>query len=158
MGMTSGGGMSRVFRGAVLLPGETGNGLNASLEMDDEFIRLIAGEDELGSWDRDRCDVVPSGRGSFQMDLAGELVSFVPESPSAFAEAMTIPLTPEPQIEAEEQSPKYDYDAAIDEVIARVNPLTEGSSDDLLTKPILVGIVGLSTMLIASLATVSVML
>lgn len=150
--------MSRVFRGAVLLPGETGNGLNASLEMDDEFIRLIAGEDELGSWDRDRCDVVPSGRGSFQMDLAGELVSFVPESPSAFAEAMTIPLTPEPQIEAEEQRPKYDYDAAIDEVIASVKPLTEASDNDLLTKPILVGIVGLSTMVIASLATVFVML
>ncbi len=156
--MSNGNGMSRVFRGAVNLPGETGDGLNASLEMDDEIIRLIAGGEELGSWERARCNVVPSGKGSFQMDLAGELVSFVPESPSAFAEAMTIPLSPEPQAGAEEQRPKYDYDAAIDEVIARVTPHTEADHDDLLTKPILVGIVGLSTMVIVGVATVSVML
>jgi hypothetical protein len=156
--MSNGGGMSQVFSGAVNLPGETGDGLNASLEMDDETIRLIAGGDELGSWERATCNVVPSGRGSFQMDLAGELVSFAPESPSAFAEAMTIPLTPEPQTEAEEQTPKYDYDAAIDEVIESVKPLAEAGDDDLLTKPVLVGIIGLSTMVIASVATVSAML
>lgn len=146
-----------VFRGAVLLPGETGDGLHASLEMDDELVRLVAGDDELGSWERDDCDVVPSGKGSFQMDLAGELLSFVPESPSAFAEAMTIPLAPEPSTPSDEQRPMYDYDAAIDEVIARVT-LPEDADDDILTKPVLVGIVGLSTMVIAGLATVSVML
>ncbi len=160
MGKASGDGMSGIFRGAVQLPGETGNGLNASLEVDDEIIRLIAGGDELGSWERAKCDVVPSGKGSFQMNLAGELVSFAPESPSGFAEAMTIPLTPEPQAEAEaeQQRPKYDYDAAVDEVMARVKPLTETADDDFLTKPILVGIVGVSMLLMASVATVSVML
>jgi hypothetical protein len=151
--------MSQVFSGAVLLPGETGDGLHATFEIDDECVRLIAGDDELGSWKRDRCDVAPSGKGSFRMDLAGEVLSFAPSSPSAFAEAMTIPIAPEPAAEADDQRPKFDYDAAIDEVIARVKPLRDPSDDDeILSKPMLVGIVGLSTMVIAGLATISVML
>ena len=150
--------MSTVFRGAALLPGETGDGLFALLEMDDQHVRLFSGDDELGSWEYDQCDVVPSGKGSFQMDLAGELLTFVPESPSAFAEAMTIPLAPEPSTEVDVQRPKYDYDSAIDEVIARVKPPGDVSDDEILTKPVLVGIIGLSTMVIAGLATVSVML
>ncbi len=151
--------MSQVFSGTVLLPGETGDGLHASFEMDDERVRLIAGDDEIGSWERDRCDVAPSGRGSFQMALSGEVLSFAPTSPSAFAEAMAIPLAPETQTEAEGKKPKYDYDAAIDDIIARVMPLRDPSDDDeILSKPMLVGIVGLSTMVIAGLATVTVMI
>lgn len=124
--------MSRVFGGAVLLPGETGEGLHASFEMDAGLIRLIAGDDEIGTWRREDCDVSPSGGGSFGMDLGDE---------------------------AEAETPKHDYDAAIDEVIARVTPLRDpNEDDDILSKPMLVGIVGVSTFLMAGLTAATMML
>jgi len=151
--------MSQVFSGALLLPGETGEGLNASFEMDDDLVRLIAGEDELGSWDRQTCDVSPSGKGSFQLALSGEELTFTPASPSAFAEAMAVPLTPEPQTEEQPERPRFDYDAAIDEVIANIKPLRDpNEDDDILSKPMLVGIVGLSTAVMAGLVTVTMVI
>jgi hypothetical protein len=151
--------MSQVFGGTVLLPGETGGGLDASFEMDDDLVILLSGDDELGSWDRAACYVSPSGKGSFQMELAGESVSFTPSSPSAFAEAMEVPLAPVPQYEEQSERPRFDYDAAIDEVIARVKPIRDPNADDeILSKPMLVGIVGLSTAVMAGLVTISMAL
>lgn len=150
--------MSQVFSGMVLLPGETGDGLSASFEKDDAFFRLIAGEDELGSWDWDTCDISPSGKGTFEMDLGGENLTFTPSSPSAFAEAMSVPLAPA-HPEEESERPKFDYDAAIDEVIANIKPIRDPNDDDeILSKPMLVGIVGVSTALMAGLVTVSMVL
>ena len=143
----------------MLLPGEDGDGLHATLEIDEELIRLTSGEDELGSWSREECDVSPSGKGSFQLDLAGENLEFTPSSPSAFAETMTVPLAPEPQDDENSERPRFDYDAAIDEVIANVKPLRDPNDDDeILSKPMLVGIVGVSTAVMAGLVTISMAL
>lgn len=151
--------MSQVFSGAVLLPGETGDGLNASLELDKELVTLLAGDDELGSWDRKSCDVSPSGKGVFDLVLGSESLTFIPTSPSAFAEAMAVPLTPDPTEDTKSERPTFDYDAAIDEVIARVTPVEgEEGGDEILSKAMLVGIVGISTMVMAGLATASLML
>lgn len=151
--------MSQVFSGTVLLPGETGGGLDSSFEMDDELVWLMSGDDELGSWDRHTCDVSPSGKGSFQLDLDGESLTFTPSSPSAFAEAMTVPLAPDPQSDERSERPRFDYDAAIDEVIANVKPLRDpNDEDEILSKPMLVGIVGLSTAVMAGLVTISMAL
>ena len=151
--------MSQVFSGALLLPGETGEGLFAAFEMDDDRVRLTSGEDELGSWDRNACDVSPSGKGSFEIALSGEELTFTPTSPSAFAAAMTVPLAPEPQTEEQQEAPKFDYDAAIDEVIANVKPLRDpNEDDDILSKPLLVGIVGISTAVMAGLVTVTMVI
>ncbi len=155
----SGDGMSQVFSGAVLLPGETGEGLHASFETDEQVVRLIAGDDELGTWERDLCDVSPSGKGAFQMALGGETLTFSPSSPSAFAEAMAVPIAPEPESEQKPEKAKFDYDAAIDEVIASVKPLRDPNDDDeILSKPMLVGIIGLSTAVMTGLITVSMAL
>lgn len=152
-------GTSQVFSGAVLLVGETGEGLPASFEMDERTIRLTAGDDELGRWDADSCDVTPAGKGAFAMALGGESLTFSPTSPSAFAEAMAIPLAPEPTADEPSERPRFDYDAAIDEVIANVKPLRDpNDEDDILSKPVLVGIVGLSTAVMAGLLTVSMVI
>lgn len=151
--------MSQVFSGTVLLPGEDGGGSSAAFEMDDELVRLMAGEDELGTWDRLACDVEPAGKGSFDMDLAGEILTFTPSSPSAFAEAMTVPLAPDPHRDDQSERPKFDYDAAIDEVIANIKPIRDPNADDeILSKPMLVGIIGLSTAVMAGLVTISMAL
>ncbi|MEN8040859.1 MAG: hypothetical protein ABFR95_05090 [Actinomycetota bacterium] len=151
--------MSQVFGGIVLLPGETGEGLHASIEIDAEMTRLLAGDDELGLWRRSECAVTPGGSGTFFLALGGEELTFTPSSPSAFAEAMSVPLTPEPPQDVESQEPKYDVDAAIDEVIANIKPLRDPNADDeILSKPMLVGIVGLSTFVMAGLATATLML
>ena len=151
--------MSQAFSGTVLLLGETGSGLAASFEMEEDLVHLTAGEDQLGSWDRSACEVAPSGKGSFQMDLAGEILTFAPSSPSAFAEAMTVPLAPNPHRDDRSERPSFDYDAAIDEVIANVMPLRDPNDDDeILSKPMLFGIVGLSTAVMAGLVTMSMAL
>lgn len=151
--------MSQVFSGALLLPDETGEGLHASFEMDENRVRLTSGEDELGSWDRSACDISPSGKGSFQIALSGEELTFTPTSPSAFAATMAVPLAPEPQTEEQPERPKFDYDAAIDEVIANIKPLRDpNEDDDILSKPMLVGIVGLSTAVMTGLVTVTMVI
>ncbi len=101
----------------------------------------------------------PSGKGAFDLVLGSESLTFTPTSPSAFAEAMSVPLTPILTEDTKSDRPTFDYDAAIDEVIARVTPV-EGAKagDEILSKPMLVGIVGISTMVMAGLATASMML
>ncbi len=150
--------MSQVFNGSVLLPGESGPGLSVSFELGSDFVRLLAGEDELGTWAQRECDVAPAGKGSFSMELGDESLTFTPASPSAFAEAMTVPLQPDPGSRESDDAdkPKYDYDAAIDEVIARVMPLREANGhDEFLSKPMLIGIVGTAAVLMVGLVGMS---
>ena len=142
--------MSNVFLGSVMLPGEQGPGLEASVEMAGDEVRMYTGSEELGAWQHEEFAVSPSGKGSFQLDLGGEQVFFTPSSPSKFAEAMAVPLQPE---QPADDKPKYDIDAAIDEAIANVMPLRSvNDDDDILSKPLLGAIVVVSGALMAGLA------
>ena len=150
--------MSQVFNGSILLSGESGPGLNASFERGPDFVRLLTGDDELGTWDDREFEVAPVGKGEFKLGLGGEQVMFSPSSPSAFAEAMAVPLQPEPSSGTDEK-PKYDIDAAIDEVIANIRPLTDpNADDDILSKPMLAGIVGTAAVLMVGLVGMSLII
>jgi hypothetical protein len=174
--------MSKVFTGSVLLPGETGPGLEASLQLDDQTVKLLAGTEELGAWGSRDFDVTPSGKGSFRVALAGEELFFTPSSPASFAEAMSVPLQPEPKESSKKdkkdraraakareaqpvnfadkgEAPKYDVDAAIDEWIESVKPLKSiHDEDDILSKPVLTTIVLVAAALMAGLIGMTLML
>lgn len=80
--------MTTVFHGDVLLPGETGSGLAASLELDDDQMTLASGSEVLASWRSHEATFEASGDGSFRLSLEGEDVFFRPDSPMAFAKAV----------------------------------------------------------------------
>jgi hypothetical protein len=139
IGLT-GGNMSKEFTGSVLLPGENGPGLDAALQVDDDVVKLMVGTEELGEWRQRDFDVQPSGKGAFRVALAGEALFFTPSSPASFAEAMAVPLQPEQTkaSKSDDDKPKYDIDAAIDELIAQVKPLKSiNDEDDILSAPLL---------------------
>ena len=147
--------MSQVFAGSVLLPGEQGPGLSASLELDDSVVSLMSGDDALGRWSESQFDVEPSGKGSFRLALGGEEVYFTPSSPAKFAEAMHVPLQPDAPQATDER--KYDVDAAIDELIAQVRPLTSlEDEDEILSKPVMTGILLASGSLVAAIVSMTV--
>ena len=148
--------MSQVFAGSVLLPGESGPGLQAAFEMQENVVRLVAGADELGTWGANDLDVQPSGKGAFRVSLGSEEVFFTPSSPSSFAEAMHVPLQPEKSAKAKKKTPTYDIDAAIDEAIANVKPLRAPTDeDDILSVPLLTTIVVVAGTLMAGLLGMS---
>lgn len=151
--------MSAVFSGTVLLPGETGMGLHASFEMGSEFVRLIAGDDVIGSWRREECDVARAGDGAFCMGLAGEEVTFMPHSPSAFAHAMVAPFAPRPSTGADGKKEQRDYDAAFAEMTAASNPARHSKEDiDVVPRPMLVALIGILALLMAGIALLPAML
>ncbi|VAV89324.1 hypothetical protein MNBD_ACTINO01-1577 [hydrothermal vent metagenome] len=151
--------MGQVFDGSILLSGETGPGLHATFERGSEFVRLLTGDDELGTWEDREVAVAPAGKGEFALELGGENLTFRPSSPSAFAEAMSIPLQPEPAADSADKKPKYDIDAAIDEAIANVRPLTDpNADDDILSRFMLVGILGTAAVLMAGLVGMSLII
>jgi len=80
--------MTTVFHGDVLLPGETGSGLAASLELVDDQMTLASGSEVLATWSSTEALFEASGDGSFHLNLQGEDVYFRPDSPMAFANAM----------------------------------------------------------------------
>lgn len=80
--------MTTVFHGDVLLPGETGSGLAASLELVDDQMTLASGSEVLATWSSTEALFEASGDGSFRLNLQGEDVYFRPDSPMAFANAM----------------------------------------------------------------------
>ena len=82
--------MSNAFAGTLLLPGEDEPGLDAVLETIENEIMLTAGSEQLGSWDQDECTVTSVGEGAFKIVLGGEMVLFTPETPTQFAEVMTV--------------------------------------------------------------------
>jgi hypothetical protein len=85
--------MSSAYAGTLLLPGEEGPGLNAVLETVEDEIMLTAGSEHLGSWNQGECTVTSIGQGAFKVVLSGEMVMFTPDTPTQFAEAMTVPDT-----------------------------------------------------------------
>jgi len=143
----------------VLLPGESGQGLNASLEIGSDFVRLTAGDAELGTWSHGDCEVSPDGNGSFGMALAGERVTFTPESHAPFAEAVRVFVQPVAGMRdsADSEESTYDFDGAIDDAVVRVQKLRR-PDDDILSMPVLVGIVAIALVLIVGLVVLSLMI
>lgn len=90
--------MTKTFTGAVLLPGEAGTGLDATLSLDPERVTLTAGDSQLGSWDRADYLITPESNGAFGLTLGGETLLFRPDSPAEFSSTSAVPLT-EPQAE-----------------------------------------------------------
>lgn len=150
--------MSQVFGGSVLLPGETGPGLQAAIEMRGDMVRLVAGADELGTWGAGDVAVEPSGKGAFRVAVGADEVFFTPSSPSSFAEAMHVPLQPDVR-RSKHTDQTYDIDAAIDEAIAKVKPLRNPEEDDdILSAPMVVTIVLVAGALMAGLIGLSLLI
>jgi len=88
--------MTKTFTGALLLPGEAGTGLDATLSLDPERVTLTAGDSQLGSWDRADYLITPESNGAFGLTLGGETLLFRPDSPAEFSGTSAVPLA-EPQ-------------------------------------------------------------
>ena len=86
-----GGPMTKTFTGEVMLPGDAGNGLAATLSLDPERVTLTAGDSQLGSRDRADYLITPESNGSFGLTLGGETLVFRPDSPSEFSSTSAVP-------------------------------------------------------------------
>ncbi len=96
--------MTKTFTGAVMLPGEAGNGLEATLCLDPERVTLTAGDSQLGSWDRADYLITPESNGSFGLTLGGETLVFRPDSPSEFSSTSAVPMAEPLDIKAERKA------------------------------------------------------
>jgi hypothetical protein len=116
--------MTKTFTGDVLLPGDTGDGLSATLCLDPERVTLTSGDNQLGSWDRSDYLIAPEQNGSFNLTFGGESLLFRPDSPSDFAGASEVPLAAAVSSHAQVLRPRviddYDY---LDELVADVKPI-----------------------------------
>ncbi len=122
--------MSKTFTGDVLLPGEVGSGLAATLTLDPERVTLTSGDNQLGSWDRSDYLISPEQNGSFNLTLGGESVLFRPASPSEFAGASEIPLAAAVSSHAQVLRPLVkDDDDYLDELVADVKPIRNPLDD-----------------------------
>ena len=111
--------MTKTFTGDVLLPGEAGGGLAATLSLDPERVTLTSGDNQLGSWDRSDYLITPERNGSFNLTLGGESVLFRPDSPSDFAAVSEVPLAETVSSRAQHIRPLIkDDDAYLDELVA----------------------------------------
>ena len=125
--------MTKTFTGAVVLPGDAGNGLEATLSLDPERVTLTAGDSQLGSWDRADYLISPESNGSFGLTLGGETLVFRPDSPSEFSTTSAVPLA-EPADAKKSRQPATSLaeteDSYVDGAIANVrpfkNPLDDG--------------------------------
>ena len=122
--------MTKTFTGDVLLPGEAGSGLAATLTLDPERVTLTSGDSQLGSWDRSDYLIAPEQSGSFNLTLGGESVLFRPDSPSEFAGASDIPLAAAVSSHAQVLRPLIkDDDDYLDELVADVKPIRNPLDD-----------------------------
>lgn len=107
-----------------------GEEVDVDLEIAGGKLRLTTGVSEIGSWPTTSCAITPVGDG-YRLTLDGELVSFTPDHPEAFAAVVRdmspsstsrsapVPVTdPDPG-----ESSGYDLEAALDQVLG-------GSDDD----------------------------
>lgn len=131
--------MTRTFTGAVMLPGEAGNGIEATLSLDPEHVILTAGDSQLGSWDRADYLISPESNGAFGLTLGGETLLFRPDSPSEFSSTSAVPMA-EPLLAHEEPAAaaNSDTDASeasyIDAAITGIRPLKDPNDDGGLSK------------------------
>ncbi|MCB1247058.1 MAG: hypothetical protein KDB69_07330 [Acidimicrobiia bacterium] len=160
--------MTNAFAGTVLLPGEDGDGLAAVLqtESETEDVRLSAGEEELGSWRLSDTKIEPVGKGVFSVKLGGEQILFTPQMPAQFAEALTVPLQPEPaQTTPSKSSVRKDEKARMkreksDAKVAkeRASAMAATQEKEVLGKGLTVAVVGLSAAVAGALVAISVTL
>jgi len=135
--------MTKTFTGAVMLPGEAGNGLEATLCLDPERVTLTAGDSQLGSWDRADYLITPESNGAFGLTLGGETLVFRPDSPSEFSSTSAVPLAEPLDIKAERKSKAKskakgsaadDEDNYVNAAIANIRPLSDPNDDGGLSK------------------------
>ena len=146
--------MAYAFAGTLLLPGEEGPGLDAVLESVDTDIKLLTGEEELGSWSQDECEVTPASDGAFKVVLGGETVLFVPDTPNQFADAMAEP-DPDPVVMStplkariEAQTGGKPKKAAKP---AKIEPLKSVGKEEVLGRTVTMMIIAVSCVLIVAL-------
>jgi len=139
--------MTKTFTGAVMLPGEAGNGLEATLSLDPERVTLTAGDSQLGSWDRADYLITPESNGSFGLTLGGETLVFRPDSPSEFSSTSAVPLAEPLAVKAESKSKAKskakakakaqaaaNEDSYVNAAIANIRPLSDPNDDGGLSK------------------------
>lgn len=149
--------MTKTFTGDVLLPGDVGSGLAATLSLDPEWVTLTAGDNQLGSWARTDYLITPEKDGAFNLTLGGETVLFRPDSPSEFSSTSAVPLeetlgrrvVPPP-------TPVHDDDddAFLDAVVADVRPIRNPLDDGGISK-VFVGVMAVLTIVLAAAALVA---
>lgn len=148
--------MAQAFAGTLLLPGEEGPGLDAVLETAETDIKLVTGEQELGSWSAEECTVTPSGEGVFTVVLGGETVLFYPDTPNQFAERLappepTVTSTPlKERIEAQTGGKRKSQPKP-----AKIEPLKSVGKEEVLGRTITMMIVAVSCVLIVALLLLS---
>ncbi len=160
--------MTKTFTGAVLLPGEAGTGLDATLSLDPERVTLTAGDSQLGSWDRADYLITPESNGAFGLTLGGETLLFRPDSPAEFSSTSAVPLA-EPQAEplvrkskkskasAKSRSDMTDDDY-VDAAIAGVRPIKDLNDDGGISRGfvtimgIAAGVISIAAVVTAALA------
>jgi hypothetical protein len=150
--------MTKTFTGAVMLPGEAGNGLEATLCLDPERVTLTAGDNQLGSWDRADYLITPESNGSFGLTLGGETLVFRPDSPSEFSSTSAVPLA-EPLAAKAEPKPKprpepaaESEDNYINTAISGIRPLSDPHDDGGLSR----GFVTIMTLLAVAICIAAV--
>ena len=151
--------MTKTFTGAVMLPGEAGNGLEATLRLDPERVTLTAGDNQLGSWDRAEYLITPESNGSFGLTLGGETLVFRPDSPSEFSSTSAVPLAEplavksEPKPKSKAKAPAADSeDNYINAAISSIRPLSDPNDDGGLSK----GFVTIMTLLAVAICIAAV--
>ena len=152
--------MSSVFHGEIVVPGDAGDGLAASIVLDNGNMTLSTGDEVLGSWDVPDYHVRRGENGGFRLSLGGEDLLFWPELPKSFAEEVGAPVkaqptqlppvTPEGAVPTEpppvvEPSPapgeppsgvNDEADGTPDEVVASVRPQTQLEDEDEFITPV----------------------
>ena len=160
--------MTKTFTGALLLPGEAGTGLDATLSLDPERVTLTAGDSQLGSWDRADYLITPESNGAFGLTLGGETLLFRPDSPAEFSGTSAIPLVG-PQAEPlvpKAKKPKADTksrsemtdDDYLNMAIAGVRPIKDLNDDGGISRGfvtimgIVAGVISIAAVVTAALA------
>lgn len=131
--------MTKTFTGAVMLPGEAGTGLEATLSLGPERVTLSAGESQLGSWDRADYLITPESNGAFGLTLGGETLLFRPDSPSEFSSTSSVPMAepllarekPVATVAADTEATEDDY---INAAITGIRPLKDPTDNGGLSK------------------------
>lgn len=122
--------MTKTFTGDVLLPGDVGGGLAATLCLDPERVTLTSGDSQLGSWNLSDYEIAPEHNGAFHLTFGGESILFRPDSPAEFAGESAIPLAATGSSHEQHIRPLVqDEDDYLDEIVASVKPIRNPLED-----------------------------
>jgi len=73
------------FKGRLKLPGDRGDGVVVDLRLDDIFLEVMAGSEELGRWRMDEVTIERLVSNEFSLNLDGEPVVFIADDALGFA-------------------------------------------------------------------------